>query len=452
MTTSTASPWANTHRLSLLEERLYHADGQIEDEVFVHGSFIQSKMYRAGVTCTDCHDAHSGQLHADGNAVCAACHLPSRYDSAQHHRHEPGTAGAACVSCHMPERVYMVNDWRADHSLRVPRPDLSATLGTPNACNDCHVDQSAQWAADALTEWYPNSAHRGPHYAEALHAAHRDAPGAGEALASLAVDSGQPGIARATSLDLLRAHATAEHLALIETLMADDDALIRAAAVRFLELTEVRTRVDLGWPMLEDPDRVVRLEATRLLAPLLRQRLPEKFEEQLTRALLEYEQAQRVNAERPESHLNLGLVAAAAGDAVKAEAAYRTALRLDEAFAPGYANLADLYRQQGRDAEGEALLRAGIATLPDNADLAHSLGLLLVRQQRLDDALPWLRRAMESRSEQARYAYVYAVALQGVGDLAGAIGVLEQARQRHPAHQGIAQALVDYRRQQAQPD
>ncbi len=117
------------YRPALLTSPLYHADGQQRDEVYNWGSFLQSKMYANGVTCSDCHDPHSGKLRAEGNTLCAACHLPSKYDTAAHHHHKPASAGAACVGCHMPTTTYMVVDPRHDHSLRVPRPDLSVTIG-----------------------------------------------------------------------------------------------------------------------------------------------------------------------------------------------------------------------------------------------------------------------------------------------------------------------------------
>lgn len=439
-------PLGNTHRLSLLDEHLYFPDGQIKDEVYVYGSFIQSKMYRSGVTCSDCHEPHNLQLRAEGNAVCSNCHLPTRYDTPTHHRHEPGTSGASCVACHMPQRVYMVNDWRADHSMRVPRPDLSAKLGTPNACNGCHDDRSTAWAADAVVQWYPDSAHRGPHFGETLHAASSHEPDAGKRLLALAADGSQPGIARATALERLRGYADAQQMFTIRRLLADDDPLIRAAAVRFLEVTDVRTQVDQGWERLQDPDRSVRLEAARVLAPLLRQRLPDKFREPLTRAVEEYAQAQQVNAERAESHLNLGLIAVAVGDTGQAELAYRTALRLDPAFTPGYVNLADLYRQQGRDDKGEGLLRAGIEAVPSDAGMKHALGLLLVRQQRLDDALPVLREAAIMATDQPRYAYVYALGLQGAGEVPRALDVLARANERHPGNRGILEALASMHR------
>ena len=143
------APLHQGFRLALLEPALYFADGQIDDEVFVHGSFIQSRMYHQGVVGGDCHEPHSLSLLAEGNAVCARCHVAARYDTPEHHHHQPESSGAACVDCHMPQRFYMVVDERADHSLRVPRPDLSVKIGTPNACNGCQLRVPAHWSGCA---------------------------------------------------------------------------------------------------------------------------------------------------------------------------------------------------------------------------------------------------------------------------------------------------------------
>ncbi len=439
-------PLGNTHRLSLLDEQLYFPDGQVKDEVYVYGSFIQSRMYSAGVTCSDCHRPHSLELRAEGNAVCGRCHASERYDTESHHRHQRGSPGAACAACHMPQRTYMIVDERADHSLRVPRPDLSLALGTPNACNQCHVEKSIEWAANAVAGWYPNSTHRGPHFGQVLHAAARGSSDAAARLLALAADPTQPAIARATAVERMRDYAHPSQLPTVQRLLEAPDALLRRAAVRYLDVTDLRTRVDSGWPLLNDPERAVRIEAARVLAPLLRQRLPEQYRKALGLAVEEYAQALWVNAERPDAHLNLGLVATAAGDAERAEAAYRTALRLDPGFTPGYANLADLMRELGRDEEGEQVLRTGIVATPADADLRHALGLLLVRQERLPDALPPLREAAELAEDQPRYAYVYALALQGAGESAQAINVLARAHERHRGNRDILVALASMHR------
>ena len=147
-------PFLDYYRPALLTSPLYHADGQQRDEVYTWGSFLQSKMHANGVTCSDCHNPHSGKVRAEGNTLCATCHLPGKYDAATHHHHKTGSAGAACVACHMPTTTYMIVDPRHDHSLRVPRPELSVQFGTPNTCNGCHTNRDSRWAAAQVKQWY----------------------------------------------------------------------------------------------------------------------------------------------------------------------------------------------------------------------------------------------------------------------------------------------------------
>ncbi len=441
------TPGAPLHqgfRLALLEPSLYFPDGQIKDEVYVFGSLIQSRMYHQGVVCGDCHEPHSLKLRAEGNGVCARCHVAARYDTPEHHHHPAGSPGAACVACHMAQRYYMVVDERADHSMRVPRPDLAAALGTPDACTGCHQDKGAAWSAEAVAGWYPESTYRGPHFGEALHAADAGAPDAAGRLLALAGDTAQPAIVRASALDRLRDRPTPESLVTVRRLLADQDAQVRAEAVRFLELADLRTRIELAWPLLSDPARTVRLEATRVLAPVMRQGIGGKLLDQMTTALEEYVASQTVNADRPEAHLNLGLVAASAGEPRVAEQAYRTALRLQPGFTPARVNLADLYRSEGRESDALAELRKGLVAEPENADLHHALGLAEVRAGRLDAALESLARALELAPSNGRYAYVYAVALDGAGRTADALQVLEDAQGRDPANRDLLVALVQY--------
>src|SRR5262249_47043966 len=161
----------DTHLPALLTPDLYHDDGQIDGEVYEYGSFLQSRMARAGVTCSDCHDPHALELRVPGNGVCLQCHSADKYDSPRHHFHPAGAAAASGVECPLPAQVSMRVDPRRDHSLRVPRPDLSVRLGTPNACTGCHTDKQASWAADRVRAWYGHDPVGYQHYAEALHAA-----------------------------------------------------------------------------------------------------------------------------------------------------------------------------------------------------------------------------------------------------------------------------------------
>src|SRR5215467_5850927 len=330
-------PFLDTHMPALLDAALYHADGQILGEVYEYGSFVQSRMFHAGVTCADCHEPHSLGLRAPGNAVCAQCHLPARFDTPEHHHHRADSEAARCVACHMPTRTYMLVDPRRDHSFRVPRPDLSVTLGTPNACTGCHQDQPPAWAADQIVQWYgPTSPARRPHFAPALDAGRRGLLTAEKALATLATDQNEPGIARATALALLPEYLSPASLPAVEAALGDADPLVRATALAALEALPPAARVRLATPRLRDAVRVVRLAAAHALAGTPQQAWSTEQQADFDRALSELMASEAVNADRPETHLNLANLYARLGRAADAEAALRTALVLDPHFVPAW--------------------------------------------------------------------------------------------------------------------
>lgn len=429
---------------ALLRPGLYHADGQILDEVYVYGSFLQSRMHRAGVTCSDCHDPHSSDLRAPGAAICLECHEAPRFASTAHHRHREGSAGSDCLGCHMPERTYMVVDPRRDHSFRIPRPDLTLRLGTPNACADCHGELSTEALEQQVREWWgPQGAHRHS-FAPALQAGREGSLEAPALLAALANDRRQPAIARATAVEALAAYPGPQLANALGPAAADREPLVRGAVAGALSALPLAARAQLGLKLLEDPLLGVRIQALGNLTPLLQQPVPEGVRERLLAVGEEYVSAQRVNAERPEARTNLAGYYADVGDAARAEAEYRAALALDRRFVPAYAGLADLYRSTGRETGAEETLRQGLEQVPDDPSLHHALGLALVRVGDRQRALDHLRAAVDGAPEQTRFAYVYAVALHDGGDPAQAIGVLEAASRRRPADAQILHALVLY--------
>ncbi len=440
-------PMAQAYRVALLEEGLYHADGQIRDEVYEYGSFLQSKMHQAGVTCSDCHEPHSGRLRTQGNALCAQCHLPATYDRPQHHFHKSETTGAQCISCHMIERFYMVVDGRRDHSFRVPRPDLSVKIGTPNACTDCHTGRTAQWAAAAVAQWYGPNRKGGWHYGEAIDTGQRARVDAERQLVRAVDDTTLPAIVRATAVSLLQRYLGPQSSGAVETSLRDSDALVRRAAASVLSAVEPRARVSLGLPLLRDPIRTVRLEALSILVDVPRNTYTPEQLASLDQVIVEYRQAQAFNADRAEAHVNLGTLEARLGKPEAAEAEYRMAIRLQPVFIPAYINLADLYRQQGREDQATLTLRQALQVDPENGAAHYGLGLSLVRQQRLRDAIPELAKAAELRPDMSRYAYVYGVALHETGQIQRALQVLTEAHRRHPADRDILVALVEYHRQ-----
>ncbi len=349
----------------LLEPGLYFDDGQIKDEVFEWGSFLQSRMHGAGVTCVDCHEPHGAGLRAEGNALCGQCHSEKAFDRPRHHHHAENSPAARCVACHMPQRAYMQIHIRHDHSFRIPRPSESAKLGAPNACNACHSDKSADWAATKLRDW----------------GATRQAPE--EAVSE---------ISRATRLAAAAERPGAGALQSLIPALRSTSPLLRLGALRGLAPYDEALREKLAGPLRDDPVRAIRIEAARLTP----------FTDHP--ALEEWRAAERLAEDRPESHLNLGALAAERGETREAEREFERASKLDPNYAPAWLNLADLLRATGRDVEAETPLRKALAAAPTDADAHYSLALWLVRQKRLAEARAQVEAAARLWPTDSRFA------------------------------------------------
>lgn len=437
----------DSHEISLLTDALYHPDGQQRDEVYNTGSFLQSKMYAKGVTCSDCHNPHTGKLKAEGNAVCAQCHQPAKYDAPTHTLHAPGSAGARCASCHMPTETYMGVDARHDHSFRIPRPDQSAALSTPNACTACHADKDAAWAAATISQHFGPNRKGYQTFGAAFHAASQGLSGADAGLQEVARDPHTPAIARASAVARLRPLLTASTLPAIEAAAEDADAMVRAAAMDALLAAPPQERVRIAAGLIDDPSRIVRIKAARALAIAPDAGMAAPMLARVEKIFAEYVASQEANADRPEAHINLGLFYAERRDPLKAEAAYRNAMHIAPGFVPAYVNLADLYRMYGRENEAEGVLDDGLHQTPGNADLSHALGLVRIRQGRMAEALPLLAQAAVSAPDNPRYAYIHAIALHDSGQAAQAIAALEKTLQRFPRNAELLGALVEYTRE-----
>ncbi len=316
-------------------------------------------------------------------------------------------------------------------------------LGTPNACNNCHTDKSAQWASDSANKWYGHAPEGFQHFAETLQAGSTGAPGAQQSLERLIADREQPAIARACALSMLAAYAPPPTDSAVHAGVADDSALVRRASAHALSNSDPGASANVLAPLLNDPVRSVRIETAEVLATLPADRLSQYVAAALSRATDEYVNAQQLNADRPEAHMNLGLLYARENHFDKAEAELKIALSLDPSFAPAAVNLADLYRGLNRDEEGGLVLKDAISHSPNDASLEHALGLLMVRQKS-NAALDLLAAAARNEPANARYAYVYAVALNDAGRTGAAIETLEKSIKTHPYDRDSLAALVTF--------
>lgn len=429
-------PFHDTHVPSVLSDRLYHHDGQIREEVYVYGSFVQSKMHHAGVRCSDCHNPHSMKLVAPGNALCVRCHQADPYDTPAHHFHAVGSAGASCVECHMPTETYMGVDRRRDHSLRIPRPDLALELGSPDACTQCHSDKSKEWAADSFKQWWGGGP-RNAHYGEILAAARRNEPGALDKLAALANDLERPGIVRATAVAVLGEQGISPEIRQAVAVSLDDpDAAVRVEALAALLPYPPEQRLALAGDLLKDDSRAVRAEAARVLAAA-HAGFDDAQKTSFSTAAADFVRKQDAIADRAAGHMMLAVFYTDLGDAAKAVASYRLAQKVEPEFVPARLNFAGMLEELRRPVEAENEYRRAVEaamTDPDRGLCHDSLARFLIRQKRYDEGLAELKSATELLPENPPTQYFYGVALNSLGRFSEALPHLEKARQLAPRH------------------
>ncbi len=387
--------------LELLTPETYHADGQILDEVYVYGSYIQSKMYHKGIRCTDCHDPHKAKIKFVGNSLCTNCHQNQHpagvYDNPKHHFHKTGSSGASCVECHMPASVYMDVDSRRDHSLRIPRPDLSVEIGTPNACTQCHISDTIlpeaetqglelyqdwllaardgneiiqqelkrldQWAADAVDQWY-GPKRKTPSFAAILERAWDGDESVTPELNKLLRNPQLAGLVRASAAQQLANFESAESLETAMSLLDDEDSIVVTAALSRLDMELRRLLPQINGPggfdrtqdvvqailpLLTHPKLSVRVEAALVLSGLGDQRsrlIRDEDQGRFEKAIEELQATIWTQNDRAGSYVGLGLLYENLGEFEKAINTYRTGVKVDPTIVGPRSNLANLLEQQ----------------------------------------------------------------------------------------------------------
>lgn len=423
---------------AVLRDDLYFPDGQIREEVYEYGSFLQSKMYRNNVKCSDCHNAHSLKLKAVGNNLCGQCHNPTVYDSRKHHFHAKDTEGASCVSCHMPGRIYMGNDFRRDHSLRVPRPDLSVKYKTPNACNQCHTEQSNEWAAAAVAEWY--GPERKSHFSDILTLASTRSAEAVSPLVTLAGDSTQPAIARATAVWYLGQTISEETTQAIIKSLTNADHLVRYTAVNALSNLPEAVRKRYLVPLLNDSVRTVRYAAASGLADIPADQINRKDQPVFNYIMREYETSLGTRADFPDGQMEKAMFYQQRGQLELAEKSYLKAIAIDNRHNAARLNLAHLYNRLGRNQEAIGLFKIITKQEPEFGPAWYALGLLSAEENDMIEAIRYLAKAAELENDP-RVLYNLAIAYQRIGLAPNAEATYLRGLQLDAVNQDLIYAL-----------
>jgi len=406
------SRFQDRYLLSTITSDLYHHDGQIYNENYVYGSFLQSKMAQKGVSCTDCHDPHSSELKIPEEAVCTQCHSAQEYNPAKHTFHLPNTVASKCTTCHMPETTYMQLDPRRDHSWQIPRPDLSENAGTPNVCTGCHESKTNKWANQALEKWFPESNYRGqPHFSIAFYAASIGHNGAVNALSYIAQNTSESPIIRASALQRLVSYPERNTLTALTHATQHQNEIIRLGAIQGSANYSFEQQWQLLEPLLSDPVYAVRTEAAGLLVKHW-QTMSILQKDHIQPALSEYLDIQRYNSDRGFGRTNLGNVYRAKGEFNSAVATYAKAIEIEPYFPNSYINLADLYKNMGQEKEALFILKKGLLAQPKSGAFMYSIGLSLIRQQNRKEAIKYFKLATQTEPENAQYWLVYGLSLE----------------------------------------
>ncbi len=387
---------------SILDEDLYWPDGSVRSESYEWGSFVQSRMYAAGVNCLACHDVHSGGLRAEGNGLCLSCH-ESTFESHAHTAHAEGTAASQCVSCHMPESVFMARDKRRDHSLAVPDPLLARESGLPSACESCHADRGREvLATDAERLWPRLKVERfakrrsiAKAFAEARVGNAESTDRILECLSGSLCDTV---ILRASAARLtVRLPLTERVVGPLLEALKDPDPLVRSAAAFALSDVDPREpalRQSLSTAAV-DASRAVRVNAAWALRTAETDQLPEEQARSLDKAFDEWRAATMTLSEAPESWHTLGVFESMRKDAGAAETAYRKAISIEPRATPTYHNLAMLLAATGRIDDSRKEFEALLAIDDSSAAAWYALGVIHGEQKNWKEAARALARCLK---------------------------------------------------------
>jgi len=398
----------------ILADHLYYPDGQILDEDYVYSSFVQTKMFHNDVKCTSCHNPHTTKLKFEGNKLCLQCHEKDKYDVYEHHFHEMNTDGAQCINCHMDGRLYMVNDYRRDHSFRVPRPDLSVKYEVPNACNSCHDDQTNQWSKDWVIEWY--GPERVKNYADVLCLGSTRTQEAVPDLATLVNDKTQPAIARATAIWYLSYIDSELSNQTIFNAINDPSPQVRYQVVTALQTFPAEIRYQYLSPLLKDSIRSVRIMAFDALTDIPLSDFSKEYQKWYMKVQPEFKAMLDMRADFSGGQLMLAKYNERQGRPEAAENALKKAIRFDTLFNVARINLAHLYHNMGKNEEAIELFKLVIKMEPDYAPAYYSLGLLYAELNDLERAIKYLDQSTLKDPESTRGFYNLGLAYQQNGN------------------------------------
>ena len=420
----------HTHQVTTLDYPIYNDDGTNNDEDYVYGSFLQSKMYQKGVTCKDCHNVHSGQLKAPKDNVCFQCHMPNLYQTTEHHKHKDDSTGSSCISCHMPKITVMVVDPRSDHSLRIPRPDLSVKTGATNACNNCHKDKTNEWALENFNLWYGNKYDTISHYGIAFNKVRTNKPDAQSDLNKVINNKNINHIVLGTAIKYQNYNNNPLAFENLKMALASQSPLVRRSALESLQNLPAQHQLKWALPLANDSIYGVRHMANSLLYNVPTKDLSSEHKEIIKKAKKEYIQQLLYWQDRAFGLARLGMAAVNLQKPEQADSYYKKAMALDSLDLITQLNYADFKRMQGENEECIKILKNIIKINNKFSTAYQALAFAYIRIGDKQKALNTFKTAKNIVKTDPQNYYYYALMQNDNGNSNAAITTITSALKR----------------------
>ncbi len=456
---TTGDSYLNHFIPQTISSDFYHADGQIKEEDYVFGSFTQTRMYKSHVKCSDCHEPHNLKTKQQGNLLCLQCHNWQDYDTEKHHFH-PSTGigsdtvltengfynkgdGTQCVDCHMTGGIFMGSDFRRDHSIRIPRPDVAKKTGSPDACTGCHTDQTYNWAFDKLKEWYPafnDSIHYGELFLQAENGNYEAVAG----LINVVNDTGTAAMVKAAAIQHLALIPSPKSQTAIHEFLNDSLPLVRLSATQNYFNPDANDMLKTVGPALIDSLLAIRIAAAQQIMALENPSLDTFQIMAFNKVEKEYLNFQRKTAYFASSRYNLGVYYTRQNKIKEAIHEFKTALRIDNQYFPAMLNLAILYSRAGDNEKAEKWLKFTLKEDSENIDALRYLGLLKAEQKDFNQAIKYMEKVIDLSPGNARIYYNLGLIYQQTGDLIKAEKALQTAVNIYPENYDYLYGLGYY--------
>jgi predicted CXXCH cytochrome family protein len=338
---------------------------------------------KGGATCVTCHvDAHdtgiekNPQLRPDATVLCTRCHTSIGKSVAAHTHHAVRSAGSACVECHMPRTVLSIKARIRDHSMSIPAPENTLHHDIPNACNECHLDRDAGWAARQMDQWYGDRSRRNViRRADAFAAARKGDTVSIAALIAIASDPAEDPLSRANAVGYLSNFSAEPRVfSALQRALSDPHPAVRSVAALRLRSNAATEQAAVAALIhaLGDSSAVVRLAATVSLVARGVKTLPGEDGERLDQAKELYRQRAQLNIDDAVQQMSVGWFNLILDNPAAAANALNLSLKLDPTI-PAQYFLAYAYAQQKRYDRSRAIL---VNIPPSDANYAKAQDLL----------------------------------------------------------------------------